>query len=803
MTQSDRRANRRLPAVWRAGVERLERRDLLSATIGEDAVAMIKSGPLAKGGQPLREIVEDYRAFMAQAAATTSSAAFGGTFAADRGYAYDVDADGVLLDVRIAGDFASGLAAIERFGGRVVARSEAHRAASVRVAIDRSEAFVSLPVVEAARMTPRPILGSAEAGGPLVGGGDTATAGVAMNQADRVLKTDVVRQKYRAGGTGPFVTGAGIKIGVLSDTVNRFGGGLAASQATGDLPPGVELIEDGPANGSDEGRAMMELIHDIAPGSSLAFATAFVGGQLGFAENITSLFDAGARIIVDDVSYPNEPMFQAGVIDLAINAAVNGGAWYFSATGNSGRTGYRVTNEQFYDNYLDLDPGAGIDTSLAISVTSTLQKFVLQWDDRYNGLPDPSGITTDLDFYVFDRYGNLVALSNDNNFATGQPVEFIGNLPTGQYSVRVKRYSGGTPDAVQMVAIDGGFSAEYVPESQSTTYGHASGPWTISVGAVPFYKAPPYSTATPIRSESFSSAGKPILGRDKEGSYTEYFWYPTGPYLSAPDGTNTTFFGYDITNKDGDAFPNFFGTSAAAPNLAAGAALMREAFPAATQVQVAHSLAKTARPLNGTPRQIFNAQGGFGLADVNAAMAKLASTIHLGVLMDDGDAGFTTSGPWVKNTTGGYSGDHRTLGKGKSGYAAWVFDSLPDGNYEILTMWKAGSGRSYDATYKVWDGGELVSQFAVDQRIRPVGPTVDGKVWQSLGIVTIANGQLLVRLDGSPNGSVDADALRIVRSPSPLAPNRSAIPAIFAAFAASIEQPTRARHSPTRIVHRH
>lgn len=85
MKRSDRRANRRLPAGWRVGLERLERRDLLAATIGEDALAMIKSGPFAKGGQPLRELVEGYRAFTTQAAGIASSATFSGTFAANDG----------------------------------------------------------------------------------------------------------------------------------------------------------------------------------------------------------------------------------------------------------------------------------------------------------------------------------------------------------------------------------------------------------------------------------------------------------------------------------------------------------------------------------------------------------------------------------------------------------------------------------------------------------------------------------------------------------------------------------------------
>ena len=45
------------------------------------------------------------------------------------------------------------------------------------------------------------------------------------------------------------------------------------------------------------------------------------------------------------------------------------------------------------------------------------------------------------------------------------------------------------------------------------------------------------------------------------------------PELSATDGGNTTFFVAD-TIRDDDDFPNFFGTSAAAPHAAAIAALV-------------------------------------------------------------------------------------------------------------------------------------------------------------------------------------------------------------------------------------
>ena len=65
------------------------------------------------------------------------------------------------------------------------------------------------------------------------------------------------------------------------------------------------------------------------------------------------------------------------------------------------------------------------------------------------------------------------------------------------------------------------------------------------------------------------------------------------PNLASIDGTNTTlFFGSDYEN---DGFPNFFGTSAAAPHAAAVAALLRSSEPTLTPAQVYSRLVGSAR----------------------------------------------------------------------------------------------------------------------------------------------------------------------------------------------------------------
>jgi hypothetical protein len=106
----------------------------------------------------------------------------------------------------------------------------------------------------------------------------------------------------------PHLTGAGLKIGVLSDsydTSTTSATKAADDMASGDLPPGgVTVLRDSPPRngGKDEGRAMMQLIHDIAPGAELVFRTAFLGAQ-DFANGIGELADAGCDVIVGTVPY--------------------------------------------------------------------------------------------------------------------------------------------------------------------------------------------------------------------------------------------------------------------------------------------------------------------------------------------------------------------------------------------------------------------------------------------------------------------------------------------------------------------
>src|SRR4030095_14725870 len=94
----------------------------------------------------------------------------------------------------------------------------------------------------------------------------TTRAGSVTSQGDTTLRADIARNTYG-------FTGAGWKVAVLSDSFDTGTGSYSADISSGDLPSGVQVIQDSPG-GTDEGRAMAQIVHDVAPGASLAFATA-------------------------------------------------------------------------------------------------------------------------------------------------------------------------------------------------------------------------------------------------------------------------------------------------------------------------------------------------------------------------------------------------------------------------------------------------------------------------------------------------------------------------------------------------
>lgn len=129
-----------------------------------------------------------------------------------------------------------------------------------------------------------------------------------------------------------------------------------------------------------------------------------------------------------------------------------------------------------------------------------------------------------------------------------------------------------------MQYIAWGLSPTQFATNSPTVFGQPAAAGAEAVAAAAFFDTTAFGTANcnPACSESFSSVGGiPILFNTQGGRLATPV-VRIKPGITAPDGANTTFFVQDIGN-DADTFPNFFGTSAAAPHAAAVAALLYDA----------------------------------------------------------------------------------------------------------------------------------------------------------------------------------------------------------------------------------
>lgn len=401
-----------------------------------------------------------------------------------------------------------------------------------------------------------------------------ARAGAVTSQGDVAMLSDVARVAQAVDGTG-------VIIGSLSDSYDCQGG-AAADVASNDLPAGVVVLaeETGCGSGSDEGRAMMQIVHDVAPGASQAFHTAF-NGEASFANGIVDLVTvAGADIVNDDVIYFAEPMFQDGIIAQAVDTVKAMGVPYFSAAGNQEDQSYEavfrnsgVSGRLAGSIRHDFDPGPGVDVLMEVSIPSDTQViFVLQWDDPFFSVSGAPGADTDLDMILYSSKGQAQTGGIASNIG-GDAVEVFAFQtnpgPTRKYQLSIDHNAGPAPGRVKFVYF-GNMTINQFPTNSGTSYGHPIAAGGQAVGAARYSQTPAYGVSPPILEYFSSKGGVPILFDTSGNPVNELRQKPD---FVAPNGGDNTFFGSDY---EGNGWPNFFGTSAAAPHAAGMAALIKQ-----------------------------------------------------------------------------------------------------------------------------------------------------------------------------------------------------------------------------------
>ena len=657
-----RRARHRQGRRLRPGIDRLEGRALMAVMNPAIAPAQALKLQTLIGGDADRvstDLLVNYNHVMAPAVAVDP-----GTLTT-----YMTDDQGRIGVDITTGNAAALAPALQALGVSVTATLPQY---------NRIEGFLPWSSLAAvSELGPQGLMGIIGVPKPGTSVGLTTSQGVNVVEADRVQAST------------PGFDGTGVKVGVLSDSYNNKGG-AAADVSSGDLPAsGVQVIAEG-SGGSDEGRAMLQIVHDVAPGSSLAFATAGPG-QAGFAANIQALANAGSKVIADDIYYFAEPMFQEGIIGQAIDSVVTKqGVSYFSAAGNFASQSYDSGSPSAYGTnpiqfttttIAAIDPHPGLYYNFNPTpggAANPYQTFTLasgggiglsmQWDQPFYS---KSGVTSDVDIYLINvSTGQVVAAADSNNLLNQTPYEYLGYQNTSgsaqQYELVINLYAGTVPGRIKTVNYGSNQygNVTFSPATNSSTITpHAGSPNAEGVGAVP--------SRNQRTTESFSSEGPMTFLFDAAGNRLLGPMVVSKPDILAPDGGNTTFFGSD---SDTDGYGNFYGTSAAAPHAAGVAALLLQAKPGSTPTQVYAALAASADPiiLSGNPAvpSYSSQEVGAGLIDAYRAIfgGPVATTVNLNDGFESGALGqqwqIYTSGPGrtqVTTTNGPASGNYQLV----------------------------------------------------------------------------------------------------------------------------------------------
>ncbi|MGB5490248.1 MAG: S8 family serine peptidase, partial [Woeseiaceae bacterium] len=515
-------------------------------------------------------------------------------------------------------------------------------------------------------------------------------AGVTTTKGDNAMLTNKVRESFvlrdEFGNPIP-VIGDGISVAVISDSFDKrlydpnpqenireelkdvktrdLPGDLdeegnAVLDEDGNVVNGVNVLKDYPVKASDEGRAMLQLIHDVAPGATLGFSTGVLSPR-DMALAIDNLALEGYDIITDDITYPLEPFYDDyntenidgydGSIAKAIKRFTDDGGIYVTSAGNFANTGYQppALNGGVFVNSTDtpvtipaLDPGTKAhvfggnqDVMQEIEVDPGTYFLVLQWDEDQASQNNSMGAATDLDIYIVSELGQILVNTNRvNDFGDAvEAVIFQSLAENARANIMITSANGNAPPGLVFRYIiyrsDGLQILEYNTGTPTIT-GHAMTPEAITVGAVDYRLPLKGETLIP---EGFSSYGGDLLNGTE-----------LNVDIAAPDGGNTTVLsiGNDIDDPteddpndpdNPDTFLYFFGTSAAAPHVAGAAALLLSTalppsepgayspswYPDGLPVEVLELFQNNAIAMPGA-----NAQTGSGLINVVEAFKDIA-----------------------------------------------------------------------------------------------------------------------------------------------------------------------------------
>ena len=477
-------------------------------------------------------------------------------------------------------------------------------------------------------------------------------AGSVTTEGDGIHRTADVRTTYGQSGSG-------MKVGIISDGVNT----RATAQASGDLPAdgaGLTVLSD--IMGGDEGTAMLEIVHDMIPSADLYFHD-HGANVVAFNTAIDNLVTAGCKVVCDDIGWLTQPFYEDGTVASHVSSVLAANdIIYVSSAGNAGSGHYQGDYCQLgTGTQHDFSCGGGTGNYLYLNMPAGSSVIVvLQWNDQFGA----SG--NDYNLYLFDMTSltqqtqSVVVQDGDDD-----PLEAFQFTATtaDNYAIVVDKYSGAARNLEVYIYPSGCSVYTNNITPVDAIFGHPAVPGALGVGAI--------AANDPGNDdiETFSSQGPVTIS------------YPSSESRSKPDICGID--GVAVTGAGGFSNP-FYGTSAAAPHVAAVCAQLWAQYPGMTGDQVRDIVKSTAVDL-GTAG--FDTVFGNGRADAVNAFQSLDSGEQPANLIDwNGNlvADFGSHGMWYHDGSAWH----------------WMTNT---GNVGQMTVWNnnlvvdfgAGSGLQY------------------------------------------------------------------------------------------------------------
>lgn len=500
-----------------------------------------------------------------------------------------------------------------------------------------------------------------------VGQCDYAVTNVVTSAGDGILRADKVRNQFAAYG----INGTGVKIGVISDGVKDI---VAVGN---ELPPvTVHPYHMGTGN---EGTAMLEIVHDLAPGAQLYFSAPTT--SLDMVSSITYLTGQGCNIIVDDLSFFNENYFSDSTVANAAANAVSQGVTYISAAGNYSDHAhyegqYQASQSAYIGGTLHKFGASADHVELNIAPGTNFRAF-LEWSDQ----PGASGNNYDMYLFDGDSFSQLDASLNVQN-GNDQPFEMVdwtnNTNKTVHAQIWINKKSAAASRELELFTL--GNSTMNFQTVGDAIFGQQAAPGVIAVAAA--------GAGSPNSVEPFSSRGDTTI------------------YTNFSTQTKTTRQTLDGTAIDGvqtmigqlNIWPHnpFYGTSAAAPHAAAIAALIKQANFTLTPDQIAQVMANTAQDIDAPGYDVNSGAGRYDALDAvysvftpetpdltDASDLGTSNTDNLTSMTKPTFSGNVPAGSYVRLFVDGVQSAAVQLAAGISTYSLQVGGALSAGAHNI------------------------------------------------------------------------------------------------------------------------